>query len=86
MFFKKISQISNFSHTHQGKRKRPQLNKIRNKKEVTINITEIQGLMRDYYQQLYTNKIKIVGRNINYLRYAEDTTLMSESEEELKTS
>ena len=42
--------------------------------------------MRDYYQQLYTNKIKIVGRNINYLRYAEDTTLMSESEEELKTS
>ena len=30
--------------------------------------------------------VKIAGRNINYLRYAEDTTLMSESEEELKTS
>ena len=28
--------------------------------------------------------IKIAGRNINYLRYADDTTLMSESEEELK--
>ena len=27
--------------------------------------------------------IKIVGRNINNLRYADDTTLMTESEEEL---
>ena len=30
--------------------------------------------------------IKIAGRNINNLRYAEDTTLMAESEEELKKS
>ena len=29
--------------------------------------------------------IKIVGRNINNLRYANDTTLMAESEEELKS-
>ena len=28
--------------------------------------------------------IKIAGRNINNLRYAEDTTLMAENEEELK--
>ena len=28
--------------------------------------------------------IKIAGRNINNLRYADDTTFMSESEEELK--
>ena len=28
--------------------------------------------------------IKIAGRNINNLRYAEDTTLMAESREELK--
>ena len=28
---------------------------------------------------------KIVGRNINNLRYADDTTLMAESEEELKS-
>ena len=27
---------------------------------------------------------KIAGRNINHLRYADDTTLMAESEEELK--
>ena len=29
--------------------------------------------------------IKIVGRNTNNLRYADDTTLMTESEEELKS-
>ena len=28
--------------------------------------------------------IKIAGRNINHLRYADDTTLMAESDEELK--
>ena len=29
--------------------------------------------------------IKIAGRNINNLRYADDTTLVAESEEELKS-
>ena len=29
--------------------------------------------------------IKIAGRNLNYLRYADDTTLMAESKEELKS-
>ena len=31
-------------------------------------------------------EIKIAGRNINNLRYADDTTLMSDSEEELRAS
>ena len=30
-------------------------------------------------------RIKIAGRNINNLRYADDTTLMEESEEEVKS-
>ena len=30
-------------------------------------------------------EIKMVGRNINNLRYADDTTLIAESEEELKS-
>ena len=30
-------------------------------------------------------EIKIAGRNINSLRYADDTTLMAKSEEELKS-
>ena len=29
--------------------------------------------------------INIAGRNVNHLRYADDTTLMAESEEELKS-
>ena len=29
--------------------------------------------------------IEIAGRNVNHLRYADDTTLMAESEEELKS-
>ena len=33
----------------------------------------------------YNYGIKIAGRNINDLRYADDTTLMAESEEELKS-
>ena len=31
------------------------------------------------------DEIKIAGRNINNLRYADDTTLMAEGEEELKS-
>ena len=31
------------------------------------------------------DRIRIAGRNINNLRYADDTTLMAESEEELKS-
>ena len=31
-------------------------------------------------------RIKIAGKNINNLRYADDTTLMAESKEELKAS
>ena len=30
-------------------------------------------------------RVKIAGRNINNLRYADDTTFMAESEEELKS-
>ena len=33
----------------------------------------------------YTARIMIAGRNINNLRYADDTTLMAESQEELKS-
>ena len=41
------------------KRERTQINKIRNeKREVTKDITEIQRILRDYYMQLYTNKME----------------------------
>ena len=33
----------------------------------------------------YKMELKLLGRNINNLRYADDTTLMAETEEELKS-
>ena len=50
----------------------------------------IFNLYAEYFIQnvgLYDSQlgIKIDGRNINNLRYADDTTLMAESEEELKS-
>ena len=41
--------------------------------------------MRNTGLQEAQSGIKIAGRNINNLRYADDTTLMAESEEELKS-
>ena len=41
--------------------------------------------MRNTGQEETQTGIKIAGRNINHLRYADDTTLMAESEEELKS-
>ena len=40
--------------------------------------------MRNARQEEAQAGIKIAGRNLNNLRYADDTTLMAESEEELK--
>ena len=40
--------------------------------------------MRNSGQDEAQAGIKIAGRNINNLRYADDTTLMAESEEELQ--
>ena len=42
-------------------------------------------IMRDTGMDEAQSGIKISGRNINNLRYADDTTLMAESEEELKS-
>ena len=41
--------------------------------------------MRNAGQEEAQSEIKIAGRNINNLRYVHDTTLMAESEEELKS-
>ena len=48
----------------------------------------IQLIFRVHYEKRLagrsTSRIKIAGRNINNLRYTDDTTLMAEREEELK--
>ena len=44
-----------------------------------------ESIMRNAGLEEAQAGIKIAGRNINNLRYADDTTLMAESEEELKS-
>ena len=42
-------------------------------------------IMRNTWLDEAQAGIKVAGRNISHLRYADDTTLMAESEEELKS-
>ena len=51
-----------------------------------VNKAEVEYIMRNPGLNEAQAGIKIAGRNINNLRYAEDTTLMAESEEELHPS
>ena len=52
----------------------------------TILTKYVEYIMRNVGLEETQAEIKIAGRNINNLRYADDTTLMAESEEELKAS
>ena len=57
-FFEKINKIDKpLARFIMKKRERAQINKIRNEKEVTMDTTEIQRIIRDYYKQLYANKM-----------------------------
>ena len=59
-FFKKTNKIDRplaIRETHQGEKKKTQVNKIRKEKEITTENTEIQTLIRDYYRQQYANKV-----------------------------
>ena len=61
---------------------------VPNKKRSTSRlyiVTYAEYILRNAGLEETQAGIKIAGRNINNLRYADDTTLMSKSEEELKT-
>ena len=71
--FERVNKIDKLlPRITKNKSERTQINKIRNEKGDIKQIVQKCG-------------IKIAGRNINNLRYADDTTLMAESEEELKS-
>ena len=54
-------------------------------KAVYCHPTDLAYMQRNSGLEEAQAGIKIAGRNINNLRYADDTTLMAESEEELKS-
>ena len=57
-FFEKINKIDKpLARLIKKKREKTQINRIRNEKEVTMDTAEIQRIMRDYYKQLYANKM-----------------------------
>ena len=58
-FFEKINKIDKpLARPTKKKREKTQINRIRNeKREVTTDTAEIQRIMRDYYKQLYANKM-----------------------------
>ena len=51
----------------------------------SLRVGYAEYIMRNAWLEEPQAGIKIAGRNINNLRYANDTTLMAESEEELKS-
>ena len=57
-YFEKINKIEKpLARLSKKKREGAQISKIRNEKEVTMDTTEIQRIIRDYYKQLYANKM-----------------------------
>ena len=58
-FFEKINKIYNpFARLIRKKRGRVQINKIKNKKEVTTETTEIQRIVKDHHKQCYVNRME----------------------------
>ena len=57
-FFEQTNKIDKpLARLIKKKKKKIQINRIRNEKEVTRDTAEIQRIMRDYDKQLYANKM-----------------------------
>ena len=67
-FFEKINKIDKPLARLIKEQRRTKLTKLKMKMERSQHNTEIQRIIRDYYQQLYANKMDKLGRNGQILR------------------
>ena len=84
-FFEKIDKIDKpLDRLIKKQRDKNQINKIKNEIEVTTDNTEIQRIIRDYYQQLYANKMDNVEEMDKFLEKYNFPKLNQEEIEHLK--
>jgi hypothetical protein len=87
-FFKKINKIDrHLANLIKMKRERIQISKIRNAKwEITINTIEIQEIIRNYFEKLYSNKLENLEEMYRYLDTYDQQKLNQEDINHLKRS
>ena len=85
-FFEKINEIDKpLARFIKKEREKNQINKIRNENgEITTDNTEIQSIIRDYYQQLYANKMDNLEETTKILENYNFPKLKQEEIENLK--
>ena len=85
-FFEKINKIDKpLARLIKKQREKNQINKIRNENgEITTDNTEIQRIIRDYYQQLYANKLDNLEEMDKFLKKNNFPKLSQEEIEEMK--
>ena len=84
-FFERINKIDKpLARLIKKQREKNQINKIRNENgEITTNNTEIQRIIRDYYQQLYANKMDNLEEMDKFLEKYNFSKLNQEEIEDL---